>query len=67
MSILDVNPNRITTTPPRGQCWVCDEPDSAEDLRIPALCSEECREAWVRLLAIGGGEGDAQPSVGDAA
>lgn len=66
MTPIGVNPNRITDGPPRGQCWVCDEPKSM-DLRIPALCSEECRAAWVRLLAIGGEEGDAQPSVGDAA
>lgn len=44
--------------PPLGQCWVCDEPDSADLLRIPAICSEECKAAWVRLLAIGG---DSEP------
>lgn len=68
MTIPGINPNRITDTPPRGQCWVCDEPNiPVEDqLRIRAICGEECRGAWVRMLAIGGEE-DGRPSVGDAA
>lgn len=54
MTIPGINPNRITDTPPKGSCWVCDEPNiPVEDqLRIPALCSEECRGAWVRMMDI---------------
>lgn len=54
-----INPNRITDTPPKGSCWVCDEPRIPVEgqLRIPALCSEECRGAWVRMMAV-------QPSRG---
>lgn len=51
-----INPNRITDTPPKGSCWVCDERDviPVEDReRIPAICSEECKQAWVRMLDIG--------------
>lgn len=52
----NINPNKITDTPPQGQCWVFDEANSvpiADRNRIPALCGEECRGAWVRMLGIG--------------
>ena len=54
-SPIGVNPNRISDTPPRGQCWVCDEPEVPAKVigLIPAICSDECRREWVRMLDIG--------------
>ena len=65
MTVPSYNPNKITDTPPRGQCWVCDENNiPVEDqLRIPAICSsEECWEAWVRMMNVGTSH-VAQPQV----
>lgn len=67
-----VNPNRITDTPTRGQCWVCDELDVipiADQNRVPAICSEECWEAWARMMNVesshGGGEDNPAVENGD--
>lgn len=70
MTIPGVNPNRITDTPPKGSCWVCDEPriPVEDQLRIPAICSEECRGAWVRMMNVEfGGENGDKPEAEEAA